>query len=123
MENLAKYMKFLETSRNGVISNIVIDAIKYHIQSYTGDVDWDEVEESLGAYASEWLADNQDLMEFYAKNWVEVDTIINQDDPTKSILEVMQESNAFSVIEAIGSVCYRAYDIVLSNIVNKLKAL
>lgn len=111
MENLAKYMKFLETSRDGgVVSNIVIDAIKYHIQSYTGDVDWNRVEERLEAYTSGWLIYPQDLMGFYSKNYNEINGIVSQGD-------------ALSVIDAIGAVCYRAYDIVLSDIVNKLKAL
>lgn len=119
MENLAKYMNFLENSRDGgVISNIVIDAIKYHIQSYTGDVDWDEVEESLGAYASEWLIYTQDAIEFYGKNFREIEGIINQYDEPQSIWK-----NASSVSDAIGAVCCRAYDIVLSDIVKKLKAL
>lgn len=124
MENLAKYMKFLENLRDGgVVSNIVIDAIKYHIQSYAGDVDWDEVEESLEAYAYGWLAYAQDTIQFYSKNHKEVDSIVSNDDAFQSIWEEMQKKNASSVIDAIGAVCYRAYDIVLSNIVNQLKAL
>ena len=137
-----EYLKFLETLRDGgVISNIVIDAIKYHIwvhngdvdwngdaiidhiQSYTGDVDWEEVEKSLEAYTYGWLIHTQDLMEFYSKNYKEVDGIVSQDDAFKSIWEVMHTSNASSVIDAINAACYRAYDIVLSDIVKKLKAL
>lgn len=120
----AKYMKFLETSRDGgVVYDIVIDAIKYYIGSYTGDVDWEDVEESLGAYSSGWLTYAQDTIEFYAKNHKEVDGIVSQNDAFQSIWEEMQKSNAPSVIEAIHAACYRAYDIVLSDIVNQLKQL
>ena len=116
-----KYMNFLENSRDGgVISNIVIDAIEDYIGFYTDDVDWEDVEESLGACSSSgWLTYTQDLMEFYSKNYNEVDSIINQDEP-QSIWGAVQK---LMMLDAIGAVCYRAYDIVLSDIVKKLKAL
>lgn len=119
-----EYLKFLENLRDGgVISNIVVDAIKYHIGFCAGDVDWDEVEESLEAYAYGWLIHAQDTIQFYSKNHKEVDSIVSNDDAFQSIWDAMQESNAPSVIEAIHAACYRAYDIVLSDIVKKLKAL
>lgn len=115
-----EYMNFLETSRNGVVSNIVIDDIKYHIASIESDVNWDDVEESLEACSSSgWLAYTKDIMEFYSKNYKEVDSIINQDDP-QSIWGAVQK---LVMLEAINAVCYRAYDIALSDIVKKLKAL
>lgn len=117
MKDKAKYFKFLKNSRTSVMTNVVVDGIEFQIRYYAREVDWDRVEERLKSQLADWITDTKDVIDFYEKNYAEVDSILNKD------YCIMQKNNAVSVTDVIKTACLKAYESLLSDFVGKLKEL